>query len=113
MRAPCFWLLTGSLAPALALAAAGRSAAIPPLPAPLASAARDPDAICAAALGGTNDPVWMLCRSPTGEEVADLARRATAHRYFHDRLLARYGGERMADLAGEAALGPVLHLSRP
>ena len=109
MRAWCFGLLIGLLAAALTPVAGG-SAAIPPLPVPPVSAARDPDSLCAAALGGTSDPLWMLCRNPTGEEAARMGRLAAARRYFRARLVARYGSERMADLASEAAEG---QLSRP
>lgn len=103
------------LAPALALAtvapAGGEPLEIPPLPVPPASAARDPDAICAAALSGALPGRWMLCRDPTGEELAERAPRSRAQRYYRAILLARYGGERMADLATEAALEQYLHLS--
>ena len=107
MRAPSFCFLTGLLAPAFALAAvapaSGQQTEIPALPVPPASAARDPDAICAAALGGAYDEVWMLCRNPTGAEAQAMARRAAPRRHYRAILIARYGGERMADLAIEAA----------
>lgn len=113
MRAPFFCFLTGLLAPVLALAAVApaRGQPLPPLPVPPPSAARDPDAICAAALGGAFPEMWMLCRNPTGEEAAGMARRASAHPYYRFILLARYGGERMADLATAAATAQYRRLS--
>jgi hypothetical protein len=109
----CF--LTGLLAPAIAVAAVvqtgGEPLAVPPLPVPPASAAHDPDAVCAAALGGSLAGQWMLCRLPTGEEAAALSRRSRAQPFYHAILLRRYGGERMADLATEAAMETYRRLS--
>jgi hypothetical protein len=108
MRALALCFLTGLLAPALALAAVapggGEPPQVAPLPVPPASAARDPDAVCAAALSGSLPGMWMLCRNPTGEEAAEMSRQSRAHRFYRAILLSRYGGERMADLATDAAM---------